>query len=375
MPDERVQAAIQHWAGRFIANGIEYNDFVRTTASISRLGRVARRLDSHRRGPQGSRRRGARPGPKPDRRRGLHAGGGFAITSRSSSGCSTASSTGATPGGRSRDVRRARVSRSRRRSGSRRRWTAASVAANLRRPVGDGPAAARHPDPGPRLDQGGVLPLGVGCTCAAGWPRCRSTGPVRARPASRCRIRPDYEVAVAAILDALDGRPGTRSEPSGRGRGEPRRLLRGAHGRLRAADQGGGRGQRSVSASPPGWRVNADPDAARRSCTTAARRPRPRRAGPRRGDGPEWRGGPVEQPCLVVTGKLDRVVPWEETKRIADDAPRRRVGPIRGWHSCLQQHPVQVPTPGRRLDARAPRCLGLARRSFLRVVVELGVQV
>jgi 2,6-dihydroxypseudooxynicotine hydrolase len=29
----------------------------------------------------------------------------------------------------------------------------------------------------------------------------------------------------------------------------------------------------------------------------------------------------VKQPCLVVTGKLDRVVPWEQTKRIADEIP------------------------------------------------------
>ena len=35
MADARVEAAIGHWAGRFIANGIDYNDFVRTTASIS----------------------------------------------------------------------------------------------------------------------------------------------------------------------------------------------------------------------------------------------------------------------------------------------------------------------------------------------------
>jgi 2,6-dihydroxypseudooxynicotine hydrolase len=27
----------------------------------------------------------------------------------------------------------------------------------------------------------------------------------------------------------------------------------------------------------------------------------------------------VEQPCLVVTGKLDRIIPWEQTKRIADE--------------------------------------------------------
>jgi hypothetical protein len=36
MADPRVQAAVTHWAGRFVANGIDYNDFVRTTGSISR---------------------------------------------------------------------------------------------------------------------------------------------------------------------------------------------------------------------------------------------------------------------------------------------------------------------------------------------------
>ena len=36
MPDERVAAAIRNWAGRFIANGIDYNDFARTTSGIER---------------------------------------------------------------------------------------------------------------------------------------------------------------------------------------------------------------------------------------------------------------------------------------------------------------------------------------------------
>jgi hypothetical protein len=36
MPDARVQAAIDHWAPRFIAMGVDYNDFVRTTARIER---------------------------------------------------------------------------------------------------------------------------------------------------------------------------------------------------------------------------------------------------------------------------------------------------------------------------------------------------
>ncbi len=36
MPDERVQAAINNWAPRFTAQGVDYNDFFRTTARIER---------------------------------------------------------------------------------------------------------------------------------------------------------------------------------------------------------------------------------------------------------------------------------------------------------------------------------------------------
>lgn len=34
MPDRRVQAAIENWAPRFVANGVDFNDFQRTTAAI-----------------------------------------------------------------------------------------------------------------------------------------------------------------------------------------------------------------------------------------------------------------------------------------------------------------------------------------------------
>ena len=36
MPDARVQAAIDHWAPRFVQAGVDYNDFVRTTERIER---------------------------------------------------------------------------------------------------------------------------------------------------------------------------------------------------------------------------------------------------------------------------------------------------------------------------------------------------
>src|SRR5215831_18395404 len=34
MPDSRVSAAVSHWAPRFVANGVDYNDFRRVTAGI-----------------------------------------------------------------------------------------------------------------------------------------------------------------------------------------------------------------------------------------------------------------------------------------------------------------------------------------------------
>lgn len=36
MPDQRVQAAITNWAPRFTSQGVDYNDFVRTTAGVEK---------------------------------------------------------------------------------------------------------------------------------------------------------------------------------------------------------------------------------------------------------------------------------------------------------------------------------------------------
>ncbi len=36
MPDQRVEAAIRNWAPRFIAQGVDYNDFFRTTARVEK---------------------------------------------------------------------------------------------------------------------------------------------------------------------------------------------------------------------------------------------------------------------------------------------------------------------------------------------------
>ena len=36
MPDARVQAAIDHWAPRFVQAGVDYSDFVVTTSAVER---------------------------------------------------------------------------------------------------------------------------------------------------------------------------------------------------------------------------------------------------------------------------------------------------------------------------------------------------
>ena len=51
MPDARVQAAIDHWAPRFVQAGVDYNEFVATTAGVERwedwLGAWAATADGH----------------------------------------------------------------------------------------------------------------------------------------------------------------------------------------------------------------------------------------------------------------------------------------------------------------------------------------
>ena len=42
MPDERVAAAIQHWAPRFVTNGVDFNDFRRVTGERRFHKRVIR---------------------------------------------------------------------------------------------------------------------------------------------------------------------------------------------------------------------------------------------------------------------------------------------------------------------------------------------
>jgi 2,6-dihydroxypseudooxynicotine hydrolase len=141
-------------------------------------------------------------------------------------------------------------------------------------------------------------------------------GPGQGETGWRMPIRPEYELAVHAVLDAVSGRPGL----------DPRRIgavgvSLGGHYVVRAAAfeprlraVAGVSGPYDFAA---GW--EAMPRLTRETVAhhTGAQDDEDarRRAHQLNLDGVAER---VSQPCLVVTGRLDRVIAWEQTKRIAD---------------------------------------------------------
>jgi 2,6-dihydroxypseudooxynicotine hydrolase len=144
-------------------------------------------------------------------------------------------------------------------------------------------------------------------------------GPGQGETGFRISIRADYEVAVGAILDAvagLDGLDFDRVGAAGVSLGgyyvvraaafEPRlKAVAGVSGPYDMAAQ--------WDSMPPLTRetfmhhsgASDEADARERASAMSL-------AGV---------AEQVAQPCLVVTGKRDRIVPWEQTKRIADEAP------------------------------------------------------
>jgi 2,6-dihydroxypseudooxynicotine hydrolase len=158
-------------------------------------------------------------------------------------------------------------------------------------------------------------------------------GPGQGETGFQMSIRHDYEVALAAALDALAGFEGLdldRVGAAGVSLGgyyvvraaafEPRlRAVAGVSGPYDMA----ARWETMPSLTRETFTHHSgasDPDdarerAAKLSLAGVAER--------------------VQQPCLVVTGKLDRIVPWEQTKRIADEAPNSKwVLYEEGTHVC-----------------------------------------
>ncbi len=209
-------------------------------------------------------------------------------------------------------------------SASRRRSTAARVVGNLRRPRDVDKAAARGADPGPGLDEGGVLPAGRTSSSRAGWRRCRSTGRARARPASRSTSAPTTRRRSArSSTRSRRARRATSTSSASARRRQPRRLLRAARGRVRAADPGGRRHQRAVRLRRQLGRpavAHARDDPAPTGASSAGGGARARRgAEPRRACAER-----IEQPCLVRHRQPRPADPVEPTR--SGSRTRRRSG-------------------------------------------------
>jgi hypothetical protein len=329
--DERVQDAIRHWAGRFIANGVDYNDFISTTAAISSWEEW---LDA------------------------------WTVTARAHAELAER----ATAAGHSRTAGEAWLRAAVCFHFSKFVWTLdpalhernteAAVAAmyaahalldptaeRVEAPLGSGSIVANLRRPaGVRRAPLVVLVPGLDSAKEEFWfwesvflDRGMATlsldGPGQGETGLSSVIRPDYEVAVSAILDAVLDRPelnASRVGTVGVGLGgyyvvrvaafEPRiRALAGVSGPFDFA--AGWESLPVLTRDSFRFHSGARDEAHARELAAALNL--------------ESVASRVLAPCLVVTGKLDRVITWEETKRIADGVPGSDwVLFERGTHVC-----------------------------------------
>lgn len=321
MADERVQAAIRNWAGRFIANGIDYNDFARTTAAIDRwddwLERWTETAEVHV-GLAEAAHAAGRP---------RSAGEAYAraavtyhfskfvwVIDAERNRANTEAAIRCLYEAHARlDPTAERVEAG---------MDGGTVVANLRRP----PTATGGRGPFPLV----VLIPGLDSTkeeffcwesvfLERGMATLSLDGPGQGETGLRMAIRPEYELAVGAILDAVAGRPELDADRIG-----AVGVSLGGHYVVRAAAfepriraLAGVSGPYDFSA---GW--DAMPALTRETVvhhTGASSEAQARtRAAELNLDGVAER---VTAPCLVVTGRRDRVIAWEQTERIADAVP------------------------------------------------------
>ena len=205
MPDARVQAAIDHWAPRFIQAGVDYNDFLTTTARVETwdewLGAWCDTAEKHVELGREAEERGHRRSAGEAwaraavcfhfakfvwvRRRRAAAGRPPTARSRRSPRRTSCSTPGAErieaplDGGR--------------------------VVANLRLPAGEERPPLVVLMPGLDSTKEEFLRL-ENVFLERGMATASLDGPGQGESGYDLPIRPDYEVAVAALLDSLDGR-------------------------------------------------------------------------------------------------------------------------------------------------------------------------
>jgi 2,6-dihydroxypseudooxynicotine hydrolase len=320
MPDRRVQAAIDHWAPRFIAMGVDYNDFVRTTGRIERweewLGAWSAVADEH------LELAGAAEAAGRARSAGdaylhaalcLHFGKFVWVLDAAIHRDATERAIDALYRAHAHlDPSAERIEAS---------LDGAPLAANLRRPAG-----VAHP---PLV----LLIPGLDSTkeeffhhenafLVRGMATLSMDGPGQGESGFALPIRPDYEVAVAAMLDALSGRDDLDLDRIG----AVGVSLGGYYAPRAAAFEP--RIQAVVAVSGPyafGEQWDELPPLTREAFVVKSGA-RDEREGRDRARALTLRGiaSRITQPALFVTGGLDRIVPWQETQRAAHEAPNGR---------------------------------------------------
>jgi pimeloyl-ACP methyl ester carboxylesterase len=317
VPDERLQVAINNWGPRLIANGVDYNDFVGTTASIERwdewLDAWTATADVHRaladEACQAGHERSA----------------GEALL-RAAVTYHFAKFVWVLDPERNRRVTEAAV---------RAMYDGLAIvdatARRIEAELDGGVIAAnlRRPDASESVPLVVLLPgldstkeefhLWESVFLRRGMATLSLDGPGQGESGFALHIRPDYEVAVSAILDAIAGAEGldlARIGAAGVSLGGYY-VVRSAAFEPRLKAVAGVSGPYDMAAR---WKTM--PSLTRETFThhsgaTDEAEARERAARLSLAGVAEQ----VTQPCLVVTGRRDRIVPWEQTKRIADEVP------------------------------------------------------
>ena len=330
-PDPRVATAIAHWAPRFVANGVPLSDFEEVTAGIARwddwcaawsargavhegLGREAL-ARAHNLSAAGHLTRAAVC---------YHFAKFVWMLDTERNRAATEQAIAALAAGHALlDPTAERVEAP---------LDGARIAANLRRP--------RDVERPPLI----VLIAGLDSTkeeffhwervfLERGMATVSLDGPGQGESGFALDIRPDYEVAVAALLDALGGRDDVDLDRIGAAGVS----MGGYYAPRAAAFEPRIKAVAGIS-GPYDMSANWDnlPSLTRETLQHHTGASSPEEARARAAElnlsGVAER---VEQPALIVTGKLDRLIPWEDTKRIADEIPHAEwVLYDHGTHVC-----------------------------------------
>jgi pimeloyl-ACP methyl ester carboxylesterase len=317
MPDERVQAAIDNWAARFVSNGVDFNLFRKVTGSLERwdewLDAWCAAADQLREQAERARDAGH------DRSAGdafVHAAVCYHfakfvwVLDADRNHAATAQAIAAMAAAHELlDPTAERIETA---------FEGARLAGNLRRPAG-----VERP---PLV----VLIPGLDSTkeeffhwentfLDRGMATLSMDGPGQGESGYELHIHANYEVAVAAMLDALAGREDVDQERIGTAGVS----MGGYYAPRAAAFEPRIRAQAGIS-GPYDMSFNWDnlPSLTRETFQhhVGASSPEEARAKAAELDltGVAER---IDVPSLVITGKLDRLIPWEDTKRIADEIP------------------------------------------------------